>query len=683
MASAKQQSLAGFAVAFSDSRSNTVASHHDNLKSKSFKELKANIKSAGGQFTAKVEPGTTTHFVATEEQFKKKGARVKDAIKNNLPILTYKWLVDSLGSLNVVDDSAYRLLAGATQPNRTDVSGITATAFNTNTDADLLAPTLDNKSFLSSPKKRTREDVDEEVDRDGIKKSKRTDEDYESDEDEDNEDLVDWNPKPVDSQETDRVITPRSFVPVDKYYEDQACEVYKDDNNDGDCRDATLNQTDNDIKNATKVYIIQLLQHDSGEYYTWTRWGRAGDKGQSKILGDGTKASALTEFEKKFKEKTGLKWAERGAKPKSKKYTLVETIPELEDADRASEDDDPVKSKLPKQVQNLMKLIFNDDHFKATVKDLYYDLDKIPLEELSNETILEGYTILQDISKKVNNGGPAPSIRKEFVDESGKKDDESSKEVDAPFIKFDARPKKSYYVDTSKEVEELNEKYHAMISHTYPPNEPIPVLNRLPTIRNEMPLLETLLDIQVSNNIMSAAQAEKNKHEDQVALVDAQYNRLNMKEMTPLDRGSDEFKELEKYLMRSKGDLHPIFYKIQDIFRIERAGEEERFKNSRYYGLGDGKSDRRLLWHGARTANFGAILSQGLRINPFEAPQSVNGGTFSQGLGIAAAEASESQSGGLFVQALRDAHSEVKEAPQSKSGYAFGKGIYLASQSTK
>ena len=32
------------------------------------------------------------------------------------------------------------------------------------------------------------------------------------------------------------------------------------------------------------------------------------------------------------------------------------------------------------------------------------------------------------------------------------------------------------------------------------------------------------------------------------------------------------------------------------------------------------QSDRRLLWHGSRTARFGALLSQGLRVSPPEAP---------------------------------------------------------------
>lgn len=59
---------------------------------------------------------------------------------------------------------------------------------------------------------------------------------------------------------------------------------------------------------------------------------------------------------------------------------------------------------------------------------------------------------------------------------------------------------------------------------------------------------------------------------------------------------------------------------------------------SRYGKLSPEKSDRRLLWHGSRSTNYGGILSQGLRIAPPEAPS---------------------------------------------TGYMFGKGVYFADMSSK
>ena len=70
--------------------------------------------------------------------------------------------------------------------------------------------------------------------------------------------------------------------------------------------------------------------------------------------------------------------------------------------------------------------------------------------------------------------------------------------------------------------------------------------------------------------------------------------------------------------------------KIEEIFRIERNGEFDRFNKSPYAKL---KGDRRLLWHGSRCTNFGGILSQGLRIAPPEAP--ANGYMFGKGVYLA------------------------------------------------
>lgn len=116
---------------------------------------------------------------------------------------------------------------------------------------------------------------------------------------------------------------------------------------------------------------------------------------------------------------------------------------------------------------------------------------------------------------------------------------------------------------------------------------------------------------------------------------------------------SPEFEHLKAYLVKSAGKTHYINYKVQDIFRIERRGERDRFNQSAYSTINN--SDRRLLWHGSRSTNYGGILSQGLRIAPPEAPVS----------------------GYMYVSTL---------CPHRKVFLTldrFGKGVYLADISTK
>jgi hypothetical protein len=80
----------------------------------------------------------------------------------------------------------------------------------------------------------------------------------------------------------------------------------------------------------------------------------------------------MHQFEKKFKDKSGLKWANRGDEPKPGKYAYVERSynPDSEDedddeatgsgADGEKKDDvKPAECTLDKPTQDLMKLIFN------------------------------------------------------------------------------------------------------------------------------------------------------------------------------------------------------------------------------------------------------------------------------------------------------------------------------------
>lgn len=98
-------------------------------------------------------------------------------------------------------------------------------------------------------------------------------------------------------------------------------------------------------------------------YYAHTRWGRVGEDGQVKTTTESTLDDAKKEYEKKFKDKSGLEWSDRNDAPKDKKYTYIEKSYEEddEDEDDADQGDDSkteAKSHLDKPTQRLMELIF-------------------------------------------------------------------------------------------------------------------------------------------------------------------------------------------------------------------------------------------------------------------------------------------------------------------------------------
>lgn len=346
----------------------------------------------------------------------------------------------------------------------------------------------------------------------------------------------------------------------------------------------------------------------SGVYRTWTRWGRVGERGQTAVAATGALSEAMKQFEKKFKDKSGLSWSQRGENPKPGKYAFVERNYN-EDSDEEDEGEEgtgkakekasdwkPPKCTLEPAVQDLMQLIFNQQYFQATMSALNYDANKLPLGKLSKATITRGFQALKDLSALIDE----PSLAS------------------------------NYGVAYGTAVEQLSNSFYSLIPHDFGRNRP-PVIRDDAMVKKEIELLESLSDMKDAALIMKMDK----KGDDDVHPLDKQYQGLKMKEMTPLDPTDSEYALLENYLLESRGATHGHRYKIENIFRIEREGEHDRFDDSVF---GKMSQNRRLLWHGSRATNFGGILSQGLRIAPPEAPV---------------------------------------------SGYMFGKGIYLADMSSK
>lgn len=320
-------------------------------------------------------------------------------------------------------------------------------------------------------------------------------------------------------------------------------------------------------------------------------------------------SDAVKSFEKKFRDKSGLAWADRGNDPKPNKYAFVERSYNEDSSDDEAEDgangvkkeedeEEPViESKLDKATQDLMALIFNQQYFLQTMANLNYDANKLPLGKLSKATITRGFQQLKDLAALMDDSDLAAS---------------------------------QWNMTVGAATEHLSNTYYSVIPHAFGRNRP-PVISQYTMLKKEIELLESLSDMKDAVEIMKVDK----KMTDTMHPLDRQFQGLGMNEMTTLDSSSTEFSMLAKYLVDFTGSTHNVQYKVEQIFRIERQGENDRFNASPYASV---KSDRRLLWHGSRATNFGGILSQGLRIAPPEAPV---------------------------------------------SGYMFGKGIYLADMSSK
>ena len=99
-----------------------------------------------------------------------------------------------------------------------------------------------------------------------------------------------------------------------------------------------------------------FLSFPGSSYSCWTRWGRLGENGQSKLDPADSLPDAVKKFGKKFKDKTKNNWDDRFAFVKhDKKYQLVETTGE-EDGDSA---DAALGRLTEEQVGSISKLKIN------------------------------------------------------------------------------------------------------------------------------------------------------------------------------------------------------------------------------------------------------------------------------------------------------------------------------------
>jgi len=220
---------------------------------------------------------------------------------------------------------------------------------------------------------------------------------------------------------------------------------------------------------------------------------------------------------------------------------------------------------------------------------LNYDANKLPLGRLSKHTIMRGFSALKDLSVLLNNLSLAQS---------------------------------SYQLSPQGAIEYLSNMYYSYIPHSFGRTRP-PIISSDHMIKREIELMESLSELKNADDIL------KLEGDDVLHPSDAQFQALGLQEMTPLQWGSNEFRQIQQYLLETNGETHGYQYNVKNIFRVERQDELER-QNSTYANI---PSDRRLLWHGSRATNYSGILTQGLRIAPPEAP--VSGYMFGKGMCLA------------------------------------------------
>ncbi|XP_077974965.1 poly [ADP-ribose] polymerase 2-like [Styela clava] len=356
---------------------------------------------------------------------------------------------------------------------------------------------------------------------------------------------------------------------------------------DGFIYNAMLNQT-NIGANNNKYYILQVLENDEkNEYISWFRWGRVGKVAGKSLKNHGSNFGAATwSFNCKFSDKTRNRFCTDNFVKQQGFYDLVEmdygesSEKDIKRVEKIKEEHVKAKpeaaSKLDKRVQDVMQLIFDIKEFEACVKELEFDVKKAPLGKLTAKQIKAGYETLKKIEGFV--------LKKNF----------------------------------GEKLSDACSEFYTKIPHDFGMKVPT-LIKTTEQIEQKVQLLESLSDIQIAIDMI---EEDKAKAVDDVNIKDRYYQALGCK-LEPFDKSDPQYKLLEKYITNSRGSRHNYLkIDVDDIYKVEREGEEKRFKKN----IGN----RMLLWHGSRLTNWCGILKQGLRIAPPEAP--ISGHSFGKGV---------------------------------------------------
>ncbi|KAF9583758.1 Poly [ADP-ribose] polymerase 2 [Lunasporangiospora selenospora] len=508
-----------------------------------------------------------THVITTEAEVARKSLKIVRAQTMDIPLVSADWILDSVAKRKRLDITKYLLGEDNTTASTTSTPAATIAVSPTST-----SPASPVTPPATAPRttrgKRKVEDLD----------------------DSDESKQIDKKVKELSS--TVSKATVKSTIkrpPIDHSCRvSSTYQVYIDDEI---AWNARLNQT-NIGQNNNKFYLIQLLENTTlSQFAVFSHWGRVGATGQSSTDYSVTLDGAKGIFEKKFKDKTKNNWAERDDFQKYPgKYHLLppddgeDDEEETEEVEMETKEDVVIPdSKLHPKVQSLMELIFNQSMMNRQMQELDYDAKKMPLGKLAKSTILHGYLVLKKLGEALNKKKP-----------------------------------------DSKELMDLSSEFYTVIPHSFGMRTP-PVIKDPQTLKKKLEMMEALGEIEIAQKLMK----ENKQIQEALSInpLDSQFASLKLNKLDALDRESERFQMIERFVKNTHGATHSAYkLNIEEVFDMDREGEMARFDETGFSKF----HNRRLLWHGSRLTNFVGILSQGLRIAPPEAP--VSGYMFGKGV---------------------------------------------------
>ncbi|KAH0622650.1 hypothetical protein JD844_025138 [Phrynosoma platyrhinos] len=168
------------------------------------------------------------------------------------------------------------------------------------------------------------------------------------------------------------------------------------------------------------------------------------------------------------------------------------------------------KSKLPKPIQDLIKMIFDVESMKKAMVEFEIDLQKMPLGKLSKRQIQSAYSILNEVQQAVSDGG------------------------------------------TDSQILDLSNRFYTLIPHDFGMKKP-PLLNNLDYIKSKVEMLDNLLDIEVAYSLLRSGAQDGDKDP-----IDVNYEKLKT-DIKVVDKDSEEAKIIKQYVKNTHASTHNAY----------------------------------------------------------------------------------------------------------------------------
>lgn len=351
-------------------------------------------------------------------------------------------------------------------------------------------------------------------------------------------------------------------------------------------------------------YRLQIIKpNNSTQYKLFRRWGRVGVKnGGNKFDDFYRKDDAIRKFKDLFLEKTGNVW-DYSHKSLEKKPGLFFPLDlDYSEAKDMKVEHPEVKSKLKKEVQHFVEMIFDIKMLNKTLVELKIDISKMPLGKISKNQISKAYSILNDLQIVINT--------KEIAVGSRSKKGMTKMIRDSKILEYCIF---YYYIM-------IGNAFYNTIPHDFGNSKP-PLIDTMDLLNEKIKLCDTLMDLSTTASLVNDSN-NSNANDEILNPIDEHFNSLHI-DMDVVDKDENDYDLITKYIKNTHGVTHNNYtLKLKNLYRVKRHAEDGEFEAE--YG------NHKLLWHGTRLSNVAGILSQGLRIAPPEAP--VTGYMFGKGV---------------------------------------------------